>query len=391
MSRAVTTAAAVALSVAGLAACGDDGGEAATAATVEPGPAPQEPDEIAEGCGSQAVTNPADLRADRDVARCGPGAPEPAPLPARTTVRVAVPPAPGEELAPVLLADRLGEFEAENLEVEIVEEPPGEAMADLAAGRLDAVAGPLGGAYLDAVHDGTGARAVLGGALTRAPYRLDTDQTGLWLRRSAVENPDNLSRLESQPVGVPGGAAGAALYPVSRAIEERSGETSIVNLTDVAGDEAAERLRAGELAAAWLDGASWLAVADDADFQLLGTLPATESIDGTVFAQRLTSGPDRAVGVAFVRAVIRTINTYLTGDYQSDDEVVAALAEATGTDAEAVTATPALLFDWELRDGTVERIEEVLLRTGGVGYEEPQPPDRFVDRSLARDAVGAGG
>src|SRR5690606_35866532 len=130
---------------------------------------------------------------------------------------------------------------------------------------------------------------------------------------------------------------------------------------------------------------------DDADFQLLGTLPATESIDGTVFAQRLTSGPDRAVGVAFVRAVIRTINTYLTGDYQSDDEVVAALAEATGTDAEAVTATPALLFDWELRDGTVERIEEVLLRTGGVGYEEPQPPDRFVDRSLARDAVGAGG
>jgi NitT/TauT family transport system substrate-binding protein len=98
---------------------------------------------------------------------------------------------------------------------------------------------------------------------------------------------------------------------------------------------------------------------------------------------------DRAVGVAFVRAVIRTINTYLADDYQSDDDVVAALAEATGQEEDEITATPEWIFDWELRRDTTGRIQTVLLELGGVLYEEELPESDLVDRSLYRDAVGA--
>jgi NitT/TauT family transport system substrate-binding protein len=256
---------------------------------------------------------------------------------------------------------------------------------------VDVVVGPLGGAFLDSVHGGSGAKAVLGGAVARSPNKLTSPQTGLWLRRSAVGDDDDgrdLSGLQSQPVGLPGGAAGPALYPVAQVLGQRNVDAGNMSVVDVSGDDAAERLESGELAAAWLDGASWLPVAGDSRFDLLATLPATESIDGTVFSRRLT-GEARDVGLAYVRAVIRTINTHLTGDYQSDDDVVAALARASDLDEDAVADTRPLLFDWEIRDSTLSRIEDALLTSGGVTYESPQPTDGLVDRTLAADAVGA--
>jgi NitT/TauT family transport system substrate-binding protein len=373
----------------GATACSDDSPDPATEGTVPPGPAPQEPSEVGDGCGDQATTDPSDLSADRVVARCGSGSPEARPLPARTPLRVAVPPHAGEEQAPVLLAGELGEFEDENLAVEIVERDPAAAMSDLAVGRVDVVVGPLGGPFFDAVHDGTGARVVLAGVVARSPNRLSSPQTGLWLRRSAVSNDRDLSGLQTQAVGVPGGAAGPALYPISHLVEQRNANTENMSVVDVSGDEAAEQLESGELAAAWLDGSSWLSVAGDGGYELVATLPATESIDGTVFSRRLTAD-DREVGLAYVRAVIRTINTHLSGDYESDDDVVAALARATDLDEDVITDTRPLLFDWEIRDGTVPRIEEVLIASGGVSYESAQPSEDLVDRTLAADAVGAG-
>jgi NitT/TauT family transport system substrate-binding protein len=372
----------------GATACIDDGPDTPDAGTVPPGPAPGEPSEVGDGCGDRAATDPSDLRADRVVARCGAGSPEARPLPARTPLRVAVPPQAGEEQAPVLLADELGEFEDENLAVELVPSDPAAAMADLAAGRVDVVVGPMGGPFFDAVHDGAGPRVVLGGVLSRAPDRLRSAQTGLWLRRSAVPDDTDLADLQSQPVGVPGGVGGPALYPMSHVLEQRRAMTENTSVVDVSGDEAAEQLERGELAAAWLDGASWLPIARDGGYALLATLPASESIDGTVFSRRLTT-EDREVGQAYVRAVIRTINTSLTGDYQSDEDVVAALARATGLDEDAVTDTRPLLFDWEVRSGTLSRIEDVLITTGGVSYESAQPREDLVDRTLAADAVAA--
>jgi NitT/TauT family transport system substrate-binding protein len=65
--------------------------------------------------------------------------------------------------APVLLADSMGEFAAEGLRVELVDQPASDAFASLATGEVDAVVGPIDAPFFDAVRDGSRARWVLGG------------------------------------------------------------------------------------------------------------------------------------------------------------------------------------------------------------------------------------
>ena len=77
---------------------------------------------------------------------------------------------------------------------------------------------------------------------------------------------------------------------------------------------------------------------------LVATTPGSESIDGTVFGPRLF-GADRAVGLAYARAIIRTINTHLADGWS--DEALAAVAEGLDTDEDALADGPEPLFDWE--------------------------------------------
>ncbi len=250
------------------------------------------------------------------------------------------------------------------------------------------MAGSLDAPFFDAVKDGSQARLILGGTLASSPNDMSQGQTGFWVRDNAL-GVDGLSDLELQPVGMRGGARSAATYPVDLVLSQTDITLNEVGLTDVGGLEAADKLVKGELAAAWLDGDSWYKVAAQPGFHLAGTLPASESIDGTVASAALV-GPDRAVGLAYTRAVIRTINTYLSGDYRGDDEVMSTLSEATEIPVDDLAGLPPLLFDWEVRDGTADRIQEALVLLGGVTYDMPITAENAVDRSLAADAVGAG-
>jgi NitT/TauT family transport system substrate-binding protein len=378
-----------ALALAATAACGADQAADRPDDEVPPSPAPREPAEVGEGCGRPSRTDPADLNAARVVARCGAGAPAARPLPDTTPLRMAVPEHPTEEEAPVLLADSLGEFAAERLEVELVEMDVAEAVPALVDGEVDVVVGRFDAAIFDAVNRGVRARIVLGGALTRSPDDLDTPQPGLWVRSDAIDEDDKDWRdLEDQPMGVPGGYASAVTVPIEAVFGLEGISINEVAVTDLASDEAAQRLAERELVGAWLDGTSWLPIAEASGFELLGTPPATEPITGSMASGRLLDR-DRAVGLAYARAVIRTINTHLSGDYRSDDEVMAALAEALGASEGELADTPAPLFDWELRAGTTSRIEEQLIELGGVDYDVPMAPERVVDRTLATEAVRA--
>jgi NitT/TauT family transport system substrate-binding protein len=89
-----------------------------------------------------------------------------------------------------------------------------------------------------------------------------------------------------------------------------------------------------------------------------------------------------------VRAVIRIVNTYLSGDYHDDADVMAALAAATGLDADELAGTPPLLFDWEIRSGTTGRLQDAMIEIGAVGYERRLPERKLVDRTLALDVLG---
>jgi NitT/TauT family transport system substrate-binding protein len=351
----------------------------------------QVPSGLEGGCGEEATTSATDAATNRQVARCAADAPEPQPLPAPATLRIGVR-APTEDLAPVLLADRMGAFEEENLTVELVElDGPGELFGALERGEVDVVAGDLDAPFFDAVHRGSGARLVLGGAVAPAAGDLSTDQPGLWMRRDAVGRPERWRDLRGHGIAVQDGIGDAVVDPIASLIRQDDLTLNDVNLVPVDGATAVDLLlqRDGGVSAAWLSEPEWREVADRGAVRLVATLPA-EPLAGVVMAGRLVDeGQDRAVGMAFVRAVIRTVNTHLADDYQSDDEVVAELAEATGQSEDEIRATPGWVFDWELRQGTTTRIQKTLVKLGGVVYEQVLSESQVVDRSLYRDAVGA--
>ena len=345
-------------------------------------------DAVGDGCGEVSSTEPADLAADRTVARCSPGAPAPQPLPSEVTLRVGVQ-ARTEDLAPVLLAAQLDELAAENLTVEIVELPDPTALWDaLGSGAVDAVAGDLDAPFFDLVDQGKGVRLVLGGAVARNANDVASPQPGLWVRSDQMSEAGSYDDLENSRFAIGDGIGDAVAAAATAVLRQDDLSLNEVRIDLVGGTDAAALLRDGKVSAAWLDDTAWRSVQGDPRYRLVATLPASESVGGIVLGPRLVDHErDRAVGLAFVRAVVRTVNTYLADDYQADDRVVAALAEATGTDADELRATPPWLFDWELRAGTAERMQTTFVQLGSVLYEEPIPERDIVDRTLYRDAV----
>jgi NitT/TauT family transport system substrate-binding protein len=356
-------------------------------AVVPDSPGPRVPDDLGSGCGRAAATDPADASAGRPVARCAAGAPAADPLPEATTLRVAVAHR-SEAEAPLLVADALGELEAENLAVDITEMPQAEAYAALDAGDVDVVVGGMDGPFFDAAHAGSGARLVLGGSLARAPGDVDTDQAGLWLRADLIDDTGHWNDVKGQSVLVPGGQGAAVVYPIAAALEQHELDPNSVFFEPETPDTAAERLMAASVGGAWLtEPAATRAAAENGALRLVATVPGGEPLDGTVFGPRLL-GPDRAAGLAFVRAIVRTINTHLAEGYTDDART--ALADALGLSDDEIGAGPSPVFDWEIRAGTTTRIQESLADIGGIRYERPDPERNLVDRSLVADVIAAG-
>ena len=362
---------------------GDDGSDGPVS------PSPGVPDDPGRGCGEQAVTDPTDLSIDRTLARCGSGAPAAEPLARPATVRVALAER-SESAAPLLVADALGELAAENLQVEIVELDQGEAYRAMADGDVDVVVGGIDAPFFDAVHEGLDARLVLGGPIAREPGDLTVAQPGLWLRHDLISDDDEWGNVEGQTVLVAGGPGSAALYPMDLTLAQNALGANAVDVTDASSESAASRLLNADVGGAWLTEPAASRMHDQDAVRLVATVPGSEAIEGTVFSPRLV-GDEREVGVAYARAIVRTINTHLADGYE--DEALMAVAEALDVGEDDVSAGPAPLFDWEVRTGTTTRIQEALIEVGAVRYEQPAGERGLVDRTLVAEAVGgdAGG
>jgi NitT/TauT family transport system substrate-binding protein len=385
-------AALLATDACGVLADDDDGHQASEGAPLDRLRVPHDLDESA-GCGEESATDTSDLSAGRLVARCAADHPAAAPLAQPATVRVGVRRL-SEDVAPVLLAEHFDEFAAEDLTVDIEEYgTAAELFAALDRGEVDVVAGQLDGPFFDTVHAGSDARVALGGPLAPAADDTATPQAGLWLRTDLLDEPDDWEDLEDAglPLGVEDSIGDAVAYPVDSVLEQDDMSLNAVQLAVEDGETAAQQLADGDLSGAWLEDPYWRSVVEtDLPIELVATNPVAESLGGVVVAGRLLDpARDRTVGLAFSRAVIRTINTYLAGDYQDDEEVVAALAEVTGQSEEDIVRTPPWVFDWEIRDGTTSRVQDAVLTLGGVAYEQPLSERQVVDRSLYEDAVGS--
>jgi NitT/TauT family transport system substrate-binding protein len=330
------------------------------------------------GCGPAARTDPSDVAADRTVARCAPGTPAPRPLadPVRLTVGVQ---AREAEVAALLVASEQGELAAENLDVEVVEIPDArELWAALGTGEVDAVVGDLDAPFFDlasstdgageAAGRGAGVRLVLGGPIARSAGDRRVPQPGLWVRDDALSDPGAWSELNGQVIALEDGTRDASLWPIENCLRQVDISVDSAQVVEAAGDEAVTRLRDARVAAAWLDEAQAREIAGVEGFSLVATPPVGESLGGVVLSGRLVDpAGQRAVGLALVRALIRTMGTHLEGD-----------------------GGGAYVDDWELRAGTTGRLQAPYLWLGSVRYDREIPESRLVDRSLYEEVVGDG-
>ena len=132
----------------------------------------------------------------------------------------------------------------------------------------------------------------------------------------------------------------------------------------------------------------WLQVANDPAFFLAATQTPGEPLGMVAFGKTLLQDHPE-VGVAFTRAVIRTINTYFNGDYHQNPTVLAEIAKVTNQPTANLTRTPSLVMDWELRKDTATRIQELFIDLGVITeFKKPVPEAKIVDRNFYLKAVG---
>jgi NitT/TauT family transport system substrate-binding protein len=343
------------------------------------------------GC-EKGVTDPTDLSASRQVARCTAGNPAPKPLPSMTTVKMASA-FKLEFNSPVLLADSLGEFAKENIKLELVNLSFADAAPQLASGQLDAAIGGIEIALFNAGNNNLPVKAVMGNYYPPDAGDASIPQTGLWCRRDAFSTPDKpkLKEAEKLKWASSVGKGSVAVYYSVEQLRKKVPNFSVKN-TEVAQVPSADMVTAMKNKAVdcgvLLD-PIWLQVANDPAFFLAATQTPGEPLGIVAFGKNLLQDhPD--VGVAFTRAVIRTINTSFNGDYHQNPTVLAEIAKVTNQPTANLTRTPSLVMDWELRKDTATRIQELFIELGVITeFKKPVPESKIVDRSFYLKAVGA--
>lgn len=379
------------LGVFGLVAVGcgsDDGGGSAAPSTTASKPSANA--HGVKGC-EHGHTDPSDLSADRQVARCEPGAPAPKPLAEPATVTFASQ-FKLEFMSPVLLADSMGEFKKENITFKFVNLPFADAVPQLAQGAVDVGVGGIEGALFNAGEQGLGVKLVVGNYWPKDAGDYDVPQTGLWCRRDKFSQPSSpdFSEVENMSIGTSVGKGSSSIYYSSEMLSRRAKkqvDLAKADIRQVPSSDMVTALKNGAIDCGILLDPLWIQVKDDPAFVQAATQTPGEPLGGLFFGKSmLVDKPD--VGEAFLRAVIRTINTYFAGDYHKNAETVAAIAKAIDQPVENVTRTPSLLMDWEIREGTTDRMQKLFIRLGVLQFKTPVPEKDVVDRGPYSRAVG---
>jgi NitT/TauT family transport system substrate-binding protein len=328
----------------------------------------------------------------------GPGTPAPRPLATQATLTLSRGLLSVLSYSSVLLAQELGEFAKENLEVRFVSENAVNSLLLLQQGRIDGSILGLNAGVFNAIAAGADVRFVL-------PFGSagPGDPSGFWARREVL-TPDgrfdpcvftrgvrpNGTTVVS--LGDPTGLGSPVMIALGRLIEQCPGQT----LQSVHDRITVSTVIGANLLIALQQGAVDLAF-------LLSPLPDTPGIGdyaalaysigvndpGTDYAG-WTLGPIRdkqpAVAEAFVRAVIRTVRTYLQGAYLANPDVLNALARALGVPADVLSKSRPIVFrpDQRLRTGTgLAQLQGYWADVGGMlSYEKPLDGSRVVDVSL---------
>ncbi|MFE4793765.1 ABC transporter substrate-binding protein [Streptomyces sp. NPDC057908] len=364
----------VTASLLGAAGCAGNGSADDSAAT-----APRTVKPVA-GCGAGSWTDPADLAPDRKPARCDKGTPAARPVAKKRKITVATGTLSAEYVAPLQVAVAKGEFAKEGLDVELKVLPTPDALPLLAKGDVDAQWAAPEAAVMNGINAGFDIKWVAGN-FSPDP----TSKSGLWVRLKDGESADHVD-MAGRKMGTMIGKGSVIAYPMDTSLKKHGGGLDKISFQQLGSADVLTALQNGGVDSAWLLDPIWRKVDGDKKYAFLGGQPVGEPLGGLLFGPTLLN-KDPDAGVAFLRAYIRTVNTYFAGDYKSDPAFVAELAKLMKTDEATLRSTPSMRMDWEIRKGTTDRLQKAYADSG-VSKGTPVPETKAVDRAMYSEAVG---
>ncbi|MCX5162836.1 ABC transporter substrate-binding protein [Streptomyces sp. NBC_00264] len=370
ITRTVVLVTASLLGAAGCAGHDSGGGTAAAPRAVKPVP----------GCGAGSWTDPADLAPDRKAARCDKGAPAARPLAKKRKITVATGTLSAEYVAPLQVAVAKGEFAKEGLDVELKVLPTPDALPLLAKGDVDAQWAAPEAAVMNGINGGFDIKWVAGN-FSPDP----TSKSGLWVRLKDGESADHVE-MAGRKLGTMIGKGSVIAYPMDTSLKKHGGGLDRISFQQLGSADVLTALQNGGVDSAWLLDPIWRKVDGAEKYAFLGGQPVGEPLGGVLFGPTLLN-EDPDAGVAFLRAYIRTVNTYFAGDYKSDPGFVTELAKLMKTDEATLRSTPSMRMDWEIRKGTTDRLQEAYADSG-VSKGASVPEAKAVDRAMYSEAVG---
>jgi NitT/TauT family transport system substrate-binding protein len=278
-----------------------------------------------------------------------------------------------------IVADGMGEFEAENLDVEFTTMTPTDSIAGMETGRLDVMVGSIGASLFNAIDGGAGFRWV-------APAFLPSPDTkeGLWMADEYLDasgEPDP-EALKGTTLGLGSGGPGASIAPiVSGWLEEIGLTLDDFEYLNATGPDILVALETGAISAGWLSDPYWIEADEGDSSTLVMGFPPDASLSGYVLSQELL-GAEAEVGEAFVRALARANRDHLAGDYHADPAVVEVIADAVGVEPATIAAGSGYVFPADLGfdHDIVTVLQEAWISVGDIlAFDTPLPPDRIID------------
>ena len=307
---------------------------------------------------------------------------EPQPLDEKTTINVGVS-FPSEAFLPVIVAQEMGEFEKENLDVKISTTPdPASSIPLLDTGRIDISAtGPFAGFY-NAVD--TGSDMVFIAAMGEAQN--SPTSGGYYQRIPEGETTADCSDMEGKQVGLVSGWASSASLGFAKYLEscDLTPADVIVNKIDSA--SAAEALRNGAVEATYALEPATVEIVEDGVASQVAVNP--NGLGGFAVGKLRNENPEAVQ--AFVRAMVRATQEYLQGDYRQNPEMMDIITDFLGVDEDTINGSKARLFDPNLDPADLGNLMVELQpfwmaveETEGdiLAFDEPLPLDELLDRT----------
>lgn len=323
------------------------------------------------GCSSTTASSEGELSGSLD----------PQPLENPVTLKVSVS-GTSELWSAVRLADSTGEFAKENISLEYVTLPSTESVPALVSGSVDVVALGVTIPFFNAIAGGAGIK------ITFLGPDLSPD-AGFYVQSDLADQGP--AALKGKKVGLSQGWGQIGAVPIRDYLATAGLTLSDVEIVTVPLEDLAVSLDSGVIDATWLQPPSTNIFIENGKAKRVIGNPNNEAGGAYAFGTRLLS-EEPEIGQAFIRAMMRTVNTYLLGDYKANAETVDLLATALGLTADEIKKTKSTNFAvYTENQIQTERTllytqaQELWLELGGLlTFESPLPADDYIDWSFVQ-------